>query len=129
MPNLLHLISILHGIEDILDVTFLHQTNPSPMQVVSCSPSLAMSDYRVTYSNHKEFSGSGRKQGSPVRLYTCLPLAQLELPEAEGYRRCRPCGRWVAKENVHCDLCKTCPSKVQEPILVGCNNNGFTKLS
>ena len=94
---------------------YLSLSKPAPPQVVSSSPSLAMSDYRVTYSNHKEFSGSGRKQGSPVRLYTCLPLDQLELPEAEGYRRCQPCGRWVAKENMHCDLCKACPSKVRAP--------------
>ena len=100
------------GVFGILNVVHLHSSNLNRVQVVSASPSLAMSDYRVTYSNHKEFSGEGRKQGSPVRLYTDLPLDQLELPEEEGYRRCQPCGRWVAKENIHCDICKACPSKV-----------------
>jgi hypothetical protein len=38
---------------------------------------LAMSDYRVGYDNHREFSGNpntGRKQGSPVRIFTNMPL-------------------------------------------------------
>ncbi len=41
---------------------------------------LAMSDYRVVYENHREFSGnpeSGRKQGSPVRIFTNMPLRQV----------------------------------------------------
>jgi hypothetical protein len=44
---------------------------------------LAMSDYRVGYENHREFSGnpgSGRKQGSPVRIFTNMPLRQVPVP-------------------------------------------------
>ncbi len=41
---------------------------------------LAMCDYQVGYENHREFSGnpeSGRKQGSPVRIFTNMPLRQV----------------------------------------------------
>jgi hypothetical protein len=44
---------------------------------------LAMSDYRVGYENHREFSGTpglGRKQGSPVRIFTNMPLRQVLVP-------------------------------------------------
>ena len=36
-----------------------------------------MSDYKVCYTNHKKFSGNtegGRKQGSPVRIFTNIEL-------------------------------------------------------
>lgn len=82
-------------------------------QVTSLCPSLVMSDYRVTYDNHKEFGdgGEGRKQGSPVRFFTDILLSQLVLPTKEGYKKCQPCDRWVAKENSHCDDCENCTSK------------------
>lgn len=79
---------------------------------ISC-PFLAMADYRVTYNNHKEFGedGDGRKQGSPVRFFTDIPLRTFVLPTSAGYKKCVPCERWVAKENLHCDICNSCPSK------------------
>jgi hypothetical protein len=82
-------------------------------QMAASCPALAMADYRVTYSNHKEFGGDGegRKQGSPVRIFTDISLSDLELPASDGYKRCEPCDRWVAKENIHCQFCKSCPSK------------------
>jgi hypothetical protein len=78
---------------------------------------LVMSDYRVTYSDHTQFGGGEdgaagvRKLGSPVRLFTSIPLTLLELPSAEGYRLCEVCRVWVSKENTHCDLCGVCTSK------------------
>ena len=42
---------------------------------VAAASGLAMADYRVTYSNHKDFGEEGgRKQGSAVRLFTDIPL-------------------------------------------------------
>jgi hypothetical protein len=47
-------------------------------QVLGPGRGLAMADYRVAYANHKEFGAEGeaggRKQGSPVRLFTDIPL-------------------------------------------------------
>ncbi len=46
--------------------------------VQESSLDLVMSDYRVTYENHRDYSGAatkgGRKQGSPVRIFTNVPL-------------------------------------------------------
>ncbi|XP_008557635.1 rRNA N6-adenosine-methyltransferase ZCCHC4 [Microplitis demolitor] len=74
---------------------------------------LKMSDYRVDYDNHSLFrSGStGRKFGSPVRIFTNIPLNLLKLPEDDGYKYCKRCDKWVSVENKHCKLCKTCTSK------------------
>ena len=35
----------------------------------------------------------------------------MALPAEEGYRYCPKCERWVAANNLHCDLCQACPSK------------------
>jgi hypothetical protein len=84
---------------------------------------LVMSDYRVTYSGHVQFGAQdntdtqttpgARKLGSPVRLFTDIPLTVLHLPASEGYRLCEQCRVWVAAENRHCDECGTCTSKVR----------------
>jgi len=76
---------------------------------------MAMSDYKVDYDNHKQFSGGegqgGRKQGSPVRIFTNVDLRKLALPKEEGYKLCSKCEFWVSEENEHCDKCKACTSK------------------
>eukprot|EP00092_Neocalanus_flemingeri_P002026 GFUD01002163.1.p1 GENE.GFUD01002163.1~~GFUD01002163.1.p1 ORF type:complete len:515 (+),score=148.04 GFUD01002163.1:179-1723(+) len=82
---------------------------------------LVMSDYRVTYSGHVQFSAKdsteapatpgARKLGSPVRLFTDIALSALQLPASEGYRLCAECSVWVAAENRHCDQCGVCTSK------------------
>jgi hypothetical protein len=59
----------------------------------------------------------GRKQGSPVRIFTNVPLNRLTLPVAEGYRFCRLCDRWTSPENRHCDHCGSCTSKVSSGVL------------
>jgi len=85
-------------------------------QLKQCRSDLVMSDYRVTYSGHEQFcegdsNSSARKLGSPVRLFTSIPLRLLELPSKEGYKVCDVCMVWVSKENTHCDICGVCTSK------------------
>lgn len=76
-------------------------------------PQMEMCDYKINYTNHEIYhdGDKGRKQGSPVRIFTNVPLEVLELPTFEGYRFCKSCKRWVARENRHCNLCQKCPSK------------------
>jgi len=76
-----------------------------------------MCHYRLGYMNHKEYSGGegGRKQGSPVRLFTNLPLGSLPLPREDGYKHCPSCSFFVADTNVHCKLCNACTSKDGRP--------------
>lgn len=73
----------------------------------------SMSDYKVDYENHPLFANDkqGRKMGSPVRIFTNVPLKELKLPEDEGYKYCKKCSKWVASENEHCSKCKECTSK------------------
>jgi len=87
-------------------------------QVKQYQPNLLMSDYRVTYSGHVQFGdkedqvAGARKLGSPVRLFTSIPLSVLVLPTSGGqYQLCGQCRVWVAVENRHCDSCGTCTSK------------------
>ncbi|XP_071480779.1 rRNA N(6)-adenosine-methyltransferase ZCCHC4-like [Diadema antillarum] len=72
-----------------------------------------MLDYKVDYDNHPLFKGgpNAKKKGSPVRVFTNIDPAKIELPASEGYRFCEECQRFVASENQHCSLCKECPSK------------------
>jgi len=76
-----------------------------------------MSKYRVNYTNHKEFSGdsNGRKFGSPVRIFTNVDLKCLPVPKNEDYRMCEKCEYFVSSEDVHCNICNTCPSKDGRP--------------
>ncbi|XP_030841983.1 rRNA N6-adenosine-methyltransferase ZCCHC4-like [Strongylocentrotus purpuratus] len=72
-----------------------------------------MLDYKVDYDNHPLFKGGpdAKKKGSPVRIFTNLDPAKIELPTSEGYRLCKECHRYVAAENIHCSKCQECPSK------------------
>lgn len=83
------------------------------MYITSLMPEMEMLDYKVDYTNHETYhSGQdGRKQGSPVRLFTNIPSHLIELPATQGYRMCNKCRKCVAQENKHCDRCKKCPSK------------------
>ncbi|XP_022120864.2 rRNA N6-adenosine-methyltransferase ZCCHC4 isoform X1 [Pieris rapae] len=76
-------------------------------------PDIKMHDYQVDYQNHKKFQNSkgGRKQGSPVRFYTNLPFATIDLSNDSNYKYCNKCKYWVGKSNVHCNKCKECASK------------------
>ncbi|XP_035710798.1 rRNA N6-adenosine-methyltransferase ZCCHC4 isoform X2 [Folsomia candida] len=72
---------------------------------------LKMSDYKVLYKNHPKFKeGSGNGKSSPVRIFTTIPLSLMKLPP-DLYRYCDICQKWVERRNLHCDLCKTCPTK------------------
>ncbi|CAD7089409.1 unnamed protein product [Hermetia illucens] len=82
--------------------------------VKNSMPEMEMCDYKVDYMNHNSYSSdkeTSRKFGSPVRIFTNVPLKQIELPESEGYKYCSLCKRWVAAENQHCTYCRDCPSK------------------
>lgn len=76
-------------------------------------PEMGMIDYMVNYTNHKSYhNGSkGRKEGSPIRIFTNIPLDMIQLPVSEGYKFCKQCAKFTYKENVHCKKCLECPSK------------------
>lgn len=76
-------------------------------------PEMEMAAYHVNYTNHKTYHNgqNGRKQGSPIRLFTNIPLECIPLPAAEGYSLCKPCRRWVHEAERHCTVCAKCPSR------------------
>ncbi|ETN80429.1 hypothetical protein NECAME_18009, partial [Necator americanus] len=67
-----------------------------------------MSDYRVTYDNHKVFAKPSK---TTVRFFTNLSPNMLDLSTIEGYKFCEFCERHVAKDNKHCFMCSFCTSK------------------
>ncbi|KAH8305953.1 hypothetical protein KR018_006613 [Drosophila ironensis] len=76
-------------------------------------PEMEMSDYRINYTNHSRYTNVGKQSrfcGSPVRLFTNVPLQLLRLPPAEGYKFCKKCDFYTAEDNRHCDRCGKCPS-------------------
>ncbi|KAJ8932230.1 hypothetical protein NQ314_014823 [Rhamnusium bicolor] len=81
-------------------------------QILNSLSNFRMLDYKVEYDNHLLFQDGpkGRKQGSPVRIFTNVNPSLIRLPD-NGYTYCRPCNRWVSEENNHCDLCNSCTSK------------------
>ena len=74
--------------------------------------SLIFVKVQVTYENHPHYSGMKSSKPSPIRIFTNVPLPGLQLPSSEGYRLCKYCNRYVARDNVHCDKCNSCTSKV-----------------
>ncbi|KOX67472.1 Zinc finger CCHC domain-containing protein 4 [Melipona quadrifasciata] len=74
---------------------------------------LEMTDYKVSYDNHPLFitGSNATKSPSPIRIFTNVPLNLVELPKSNGYRYCKICQKWVAKENKHCKKCQECTSK------------------
>lgn len=85
----------------------------NPPNVTGGLRELKMSDYKVNYENHQLFKTdcNGKKYGSPIRIFTNIPLSLLKLPESDGYKYCKICQKWVSNENKHCEKCKTCTSK------------------
>ncbi|XP_072156755.1 rRNA N(6)-adenosine-methyltransferase ZCCHC4 [Bemisia tabaci] len=62
-------------------------------QVSNYFPDLIMLDYEVNYINHKKFNAGGRKQGSPVRIFT--NVKKFPLPKSDGYHLCELCCKWL----------------------------------
>ncbi|XP_014600984.1 PREDICTED: zinc finger CCHC domain-containing protein 4 [Polistes canadensis] len=85
----------------------------NPPNVTGGLRELKMSDYKVDYENHQLFKTdrTGRNYGSPIRIFTNIPLSLLKLPESDGYKYCKICQKWVSNENKHCKKCKSCTSK------------------
>lgn len=69
--------------------------------------------YQVEYENHKIFQNKskGRKHGSPVRFFTNLPLATIDMSNDSKYKLCNKCKYWVSASNNHCNKCGECTSK------------------
>ncbi|KAM8713121.1 hypothetical protein ACLKA7_013437 [Drosophila subpalustris] len=77
-------------------------------------PELQVCDYKLNYTNHSRYTNVGasrRTYGSPVRVFTNVPLELLKLQPTEGYKYCDKCQRYTAVENVHCDRCNNCCSQ------------------
>lgn len=76
-------------------------------------PSMEMTDYQVSYTNHEKYceDSKAQKNGSPVRMFTNVPLSLIRLPTKEGYKFCEKCNKSVNKSNKHCVTCKACTSK------------------
>ncbi|XP_068147052.1 rRNA N6-adenosine-methyltransferase ZCCHC4 [Drosophila tropicalis] len=77
-------------------------------------PEMEMSDYLINYTNHSRYTNVGderRAYGSPVRLFTNVPLDQLNLTTLEGYKYCDKCEKHTAQTTTHCDLCGKCSSQ------------------
>lgn len=102
-------------VNDFLNILPVFWIFPYYMEsYVRCvQPQMEMVDYKVNYTNHDTYhdGDKGRKQGSPVRIFTNVPLNVVRLPTSEGYRFCVKCKRWVDGVNLHCGACKRCPSK------------------
>lgn len=43
-------------------------------QILNTMPDFRMADYKVDYDNHELFRTAGRAFGSPVRIFTNVPL-------------------------------------------------------
>lgn len=77
-------------------------------------PEMEMLDFQVNYMNHRAFRESykGRKEGSPIRIFTNIDPTLIQYPSSlSNYRLCKPCKRFVAISNRHCKICQKCPSK------------------
>ncbi|KAI5747271.1 hypothetical protein M8J77_012950 [Diaphorina citri] len=82
-------------------------------EILNVFPMYHMTDYKVNYANHKQFQAGkgGRKQGSPVRIFTSLDPDKVPLPQSENYWFCKRCTRWRSEDNAHCNSCNDCTSK------------------
>lgn len=83
-------------------------------QITSAFPEVKMSDYQVSYesgSGYKDGKDGGRKQGSPVRIFTTIDLSKIDLSGESGYKYCDECLMWVSALNRHCPKCKKCSAK------------------
>ncbi|KAF6200786.1 hypothetical protein GE061_005232 [Apolygus lucorum] len=77
-------------------------------QVTKYLPDFQMLDYVVHYTNHSKMKSHKK---SAVRFFTNVPPSSIRLPHSEGYKFCEKCNCWRHPNNVHCDICGTCPAK------------------
>ena len=85
-------------------------------QIRRLDMNIQMSDYQVTYdqeSNYRQGHAQAgkRKLGSPVRIFTNLPLNQIILDKLDSYRHCHTCNIYVCLTNRHCHECSSCTGK------------------
>ncbi|XP_022917027.2 rRNA N(6)-adenosine-methyltransferase ZCCHC4 [Onthophagus taurus] len=100
------------NVQEDLKVLFIFPYFMEP-QILNSLPEYKMLDYKIQYDNHVLFQHGvkGRKQGSPVRIFTNINPSLIQLPKDEGYKYCGKCNRWVSNENKHCNKCNSCTSK------------------
>ncbi|KAF3429895.1 hypothetical protein E2986_07265 [Frieseomelitta varia] len=107
--------------EDSLKIMFIFpyfmetimEKKSNPPGVSGGLKDLKMTDYKVFYDNHPLFitGSNATKSPSPIRMFTNVPLNLIKLPKSSGYRYCKICQKWVAKENKHCKKCQECTTK------------------
>ena len=67
----------------------------------------AMLQYKVEY----EVKYGRIKRGSPVRIFTNIPLQSFELPtKSNEYKFCKHCRMFVFSKAYHCNKCNSCES-------------------
>ncbi|GAB1607402.1 rRNA N6-adenosine-methyltransferase ZCCHC4-like [Argonauta hians] len=71
----------------------------------------SMLDYKISYTNHLQFSEDQSKVNPTVRIFTNIEPHLIPLPEKEGYWYCDICYRYSSAENKHCTKCGSCTSK------------------
>ena len=66
-----------------------------------------MVQYRIEY----EVKYSKNHRGSPIRMFSNIPLEKFKLPTDTGeYRRCEECNKFVFADALHCIVCDACVS-------------------
>ena len=74
-------------------------------EVVAANTSLALTDVRLSYRNHKKYVSGER---SPVRLYSTKPLVEFTKDLGKEYPICEKCNAFSHVSNHHCDACNKC---------------------
>ncbi|CAI9717332.1 rRNA N6-adenosine-methyltransferase ZCCHC4-like isoform X1 [Octopus vulgaris] len=70
-----------------------------------------MLDYKISYTNHRQFTEEHSDKKSTVRIFTNIERHLIHLPENEGYWYCDICCCYSSPENKHCNKCGSCTSK------------------
>jgi hypothetical protein len=98
--TLLHIQQSNAAVKLMLLFPYFEQKN-----VAQAMPHLHMLDYRVKYA-HKNYNG----EGTPVRIFTNIPLPRVPSPQEAGYTLCLDCNDWMFHTNKHCKYCNRCTS-------------------
>ena len=66
----------------------------------------------IEIGSYKQGQQGRRSQGSPVRIFTNIPLHEIDLKHLDSkYRMCHTCHKYVAVTNRHCHECQNCTAK------------------